>query len=374
MIEPKITAKNGALAAPQAAKPLAKGQRSPSPSSSPLFVVGCERSGTTLLTVMLGRHREIAMMPETHFFLRVVPRATHRPATHEEILRRFWDSPRAADIGLDAEAIRSRFAGESPTYSNLFRTLLELYAERWGKPLAGEKTPFHLLRIPLILRSFPDARIVCIVRDGRDVVRSILGAPWTAHRSLRRQAWKWTRCARLARRFLRDYPQQFEVIRYEDLVRDPEMVLRRVNAFLGVDFDAAQLDAGGSSPAVPAHERSWKANAVERPDESRISAWQQHVTEAERLIMNSMMGAELRTFGYGETELPAVSVLQRAKNAVLNVLCKVGVYRLVGNIQRYGPKPPKWRRTQREEGVQGGETTWEEDAGGMESGITQSAA
>ena len=290
------------------------------------------RSGTTLLTVMLGRHRAIAMMPETHFFLRVVSKETDRPATHEEILRRFWQSPRAADLGLGAEAISSRFALKAPTYPDLFCTLLEMFAERWKKPLAGEKTPFHLLRVPMILQWFPEARIVCIVRDGRDVVRSILEAPWTAHRSLRRQAWKWTQCAQRARRLLYDYPRQFQVIRYEDLVLDPEMVLRRVNAFFGVDFDAAQLDAGGSSPAVPAHERQWKANAVERPDESRISAWRQHATDSERLIMNSMMGAELRTFGYGDAELPSVSAWQRAKNGVLNVLCKSGAYRLVGNI------------------------------------------
>ncbi len=374
MAEAEKIAKEGALAAPKRAKSHAHSQRSDSPILRRLFVVGCERSGTTLLTVMLGRHHEIAMMPETHFFLRVVPKEGDRPSTHEEILERYWKSPRAADIGLDAEAIKLRFSRQAPTYANLFCTLLELYAERWEKPLAGEKTPFHLLRVPLILRWFPDARIVCIVRDGRDVVRSILGAPWTAHRSTRRQAWKWTKCARLARRFLHDYPRQFQVIRYEDLVLDPEMVLRRVNAFYGVDFDPAQLDVGGSSPAVPAHERGWKANAVDRPDESRISAWQHHVTESERLIMNSMMGAELRTFGYGDTELPAVSMGRGTSNAILNVLCRGGVYRVVGNICRLCPGAAQSSREQREQGVKGAERTWEEEAEGIDSGMTQSAA
>ncbi|MGN6368311.1 MAG: sulfotransferase family protein [Phycisphaerae bacterium] len=344
----------------------------------PLFVVGCERSGTTLLTVMLGRHRDIAMMPETHFFLRAVPknfrRATaqvHRPESHEDILQRFWNSPRAADIGLDLGAIRSHFLQRTPTYPELFNTLLALYAERWDKKRAGEKTPFHLLRVPLILQCFPEARIVCIVRDGRDVVRSIMEAPWTAHRSLRRQAWKWTRCARLARDFLRDYPRSFHVVRYEDLVMDPETALRGINAFFNIEFDPGQLDAGGPSPVVPAHEQSWKSNAVERPDESRISAWRRHVTDAERLILNSMMGAELRTFGYDDTDAPAVSPGRRAVNVGLNLLCKAGAYRLLGNIQR--TLLPRSRR--RAEKVQGGKAaeSWEEDAG-ADSGISHSAA
>ena len=366
-------AENGALAASQDYQPR-EGQRLRSPPWRPFFVVGCERSGTTLLTVMLGRHAAIAMMPETHFFLRVATAGADCPATHEEILRRFWKSPRAEDIGLESEAIRARFMCEAPTYPQLFRTLLELYAERWQKPLAGEKTPFHLLRVPLILRWFPEARIVCIVRDGRDVVRSILGAPWTAHRSLRRQAWKWTKCARMARQYLHDYPRQFEVVRYEDLVLDPETVLRRVNAFYGVDFDPGQLDAGGASPVVPSHERSWKANAVEKPDESRISAWRQHVTDPERLIMNSLMGAELRTFGYRETELPPVSAWRSVANTVLNGLCKAGVCRVVTNVWRSVPRLRNSWRGRRAQYGPATEPLWDEEASGVDSGITQSAA
>src|ERR1700749_2257344 len=86
MAESEKIAKEGALAPPEAEQSHTRSHRSGSPILRRLFVVGCERSGTTLLTVMLGRHHEIAMMPETHFFLRVVPREGDRPSTHEEIL------------------------------------------------------------------------------------------------------------------------------------------------------------------------------------------------------------------------------------------------------------------------------------------------
>ncbi|HUO10380.1 MAG TPA: sulfotransferase [Phycisphaerae bacterium] len=302
----------------------------------PTFVVGCERSGTTLLAVMIGRHSSIAMMPETHFFLRVVPRRLSKESgAHAELLERFRRSPRAIDLEFDRAEVLARFSQMPPTYAGLFETLMTMYAERWGKPMGGEKTPFHLLRVPLIVKWFPEARIVGIVRDGRDVVRSIMSAPWTAHRSLRRHCWKWAQSAELSRRLVREYPRNFMLIRYEDLVSEPEKTLRDVDAFLGVPFEAGQIEAGGPSPVVPERERGWKANAVGHPDKSRIGAWEKEVTTRERLIMNSLMGPELRVFGYGNTELPTVSGWRRFVNGTKNELCKIGLYRLWGNILRY---------------------------------------
>lgn len=311
----------------------------------PTFVVGCERSGTTLLAVMIGRHTSIAMMPETHFFLRVVPRRLRAlPLTHSQILKRYYKSPRASDIDLDRGELERRFNAMPPTCAALFETILSMYTERWGKARGAEKTPFHLLCVPLILKWFPEARIVGIVRDGRDVVRSIMNAPWTAHRSLRRHCWKWARSAKLSRRLARKYPRNFHLIRYEELVLQPEKTLHGVDAFLGIPFEAGQLQqTGDPTGVVPDRERGWKGNAIERPDASRIGKWASKVTPHERLVMNSLMGPELREFGYDQTQLPEVSTWTRLINGTKNNLCKIGMYRLWGNICRYLPAERKRR-------------------------------
>jgi hypothetical protein len=337
-------------------------RRTDSPESfRPTFVVGCERSGTTLLAVMVGRHSSIAMMPETHFFLRVVPRK--RPTeggSHAEMLERFWRSPRAKDLNVNREELLACFSRMPATYGGLFETLMTTYAQRWGKPMGGEKTPFHLLRVPLILEWFPEARIIGIVRDGRDVVRSIMTAPWTAHRCLRRQCWKWARSAELSRRFAKSYPQNFMLIRYEDLVSEPEKMLRGVDAFLGIPFEAQQIDDCGPSPVVPERERGWKENAVRRPDTSRIGVWERDATIRERLIMNSLMGPDLRACGYGNTRLPAVSAWARFVNGTKNELCKIGLYRLWGNVLRYTSPERRRKRAMDREKMQAATSDGEE--------------
>src|SRR5271170_3553544 len=84
---------------------------------SPTFVVGCERSGTTLLAVLIGRHSQVAMTPETHFFLRTVPkRHPDRAGDHAEMVDRFFKSPRAEDLGLGRDEVLARFAAGPPTY------------------------------------------------------------------------------------------------------------------------------------------------------------------------------------------------------------------------------------------------------------------
>ncbi len=242
----------------------------------PSFVVGCERSGTTLLAVMLGRHSRVAMTPETHFLLRVA--IGGGAGDYAGMVDRFFASPRGKDLGLERGALLARFeATGDATYRRLFQVILEMFAEAHGKALPGEKTPFHLWRVPLILEWYPEAKIVGIVRDGRDVVLSILSSPWTADPSLRRQCMKWTSAAKMAVKWQKMYPGRFLLMRYEDLVCEAEKTLREVDGFLGLEFEMGQLEVGGPSDVVPAYEKGWKANATDAPDKSRIGKWEKKV-------------------------------------------------------------------------------------------------
>ncbi len=313
------------------------GGAAPASLFRPLFVVGCERSGTTLLAVMVGRHSEIAMTPETHFFLRVVPRCGwsggEREGDHAAMVERLFNSPRGGDLGLERGEVLARFSSGAATYPRLFEVVMAIYAENHGKVRAAEKTPFHLYKVPLILEWFPEARVVGLVRDGRDTVLSILNAPWTAHRSMRRQSDKWNHAAREALRLRKRYPEKFLLIRYEDLVAEPEKTMREVDGFLGLAFEAGQLESGEKrTDVVPERELKWKGNVTAAPDKSRVGAWVKKVTAEERLVMNTMMGKYLRHFGYPDTEVRGVSMGKRVVNGVANVLCRMQLYRLWYNV------------------------------------------
>src|SRR5262249_38028193 len=154
---------------------------------------------TTLMAVMMDRHSQVAVPPETHFFLEVFAREFEREAaghTHEALLKEFGAAVRAADMKLDPAALAARFAPLDPTYPNLFRAVLETYAAGRGKQRAGEKTPEHLHEADRLLRLYPDARIICMVRDGREVVLSLRSMPW-GDQDLRRSCLRWNKAIRI---------------------------------------------------------------------------------------------------------------------------------------------------------------------------------
>jgi hypothetical protein len=150
----------------------------------PIFVVGCPRSGTTLLQVMLHSHPRIAIAPETRFLL---------PAYRQRL--RFGDLEERPNrlalgkfitgrghlfdnLGLDRKAIVSRIADGPPTLGSAIGTVLLAYAERFARPRWGEKRPGYFRHIDVLMRVFPGAQIIHIVRDPRDCVASLKRMPW----------------------------------------------------------------------------------------------------------------------------------------------------------------------------------------------------
>ena len=146
------------------------------------FVVGVNRSGTTLLRLMLDAHPELTIPPETHFIPEVIRRANHEN-TRRRLIRSITKHPRWGDFGLDEEELRARAKQVRPlTAGDAIRCFYELYAERQGKPRWGDKTPRYMRAMPRISRALPEARFVHLIRDGRDVAlsqreRVIDGAP-----------------------------------------------------------------------------------------------------------------------------------------------------------------------------------------------------
>jgi hypothetical protein len=291
----------------------------------PVFIVGCERSGTTLLAVVLDRHSEMAVTPETHFCIKVGRRGA---GDHERWLERFYGWQRTAALGLGRAELEARFRQGPADAANLLRAALEEYARRHGKVRVGEKTPFHLYHVPRLLEWYPEARVVCIVRDGRDVVLSILRAPWTPHQMMREHCRKWLRAVRYGEELQRRHGERVLQVRFEDLIAQPEAVTRRIDEFVGLAFEPGQLAPSGSSDTIPVRERPWKAKAEEAFDASRIGDWARRATPAQRRVMNGMMSPTLRHLGYPDTAPVRCSWPVRAADAVANTACRMGLYRL----------------------------------------------
>ncbi|MCM8776219.1 MAG: sulfotransferase [Candidatus Omnitrophica bacterium] len=208
-----------------------------SESKPPFFIVGCPRTGTTLLHVLLDSHPRIAIPPESHLFVHFREIFDcYGDLAEESNLRLFvkdlLSDERIRKWGLEITV--SDFVRQLPTRSiqDVVSLLFELYMKQKGKVRWGDKTPDHILEMDTILKIFPDAKLIHVVRDGRDVAVS-LKRVFFGPTMVNKAAELWRRYLSIFQEFKkRVSPDQYLEVYYERLVSDPGSELRRILEFL----------------------------------------------------------------------------------------------------------------------------------------------
>jgi hypothetical protein len=273
--------------------------------SPPIFVVGVPRSGTTLLSAMLGAHPRLVCGPETHFFNQL-------GRGYARALRRRADWPKAAidylysiehvgesipaNYGLTRRELAEALARRDPSISSALSGMMDLYMECHAKRRWVEKTPDHLPYVALIRRHYPDSPIIRIIRDPRDVATSLLRVSWGPDSLLSALA-VWRDYDDRSARFF-DVDPRCHTLLYEDLVRDPEPTLKALCLAIGEPFDPAMLDTTRSARLVNAAREACKAKAAERVDASRVEAWRMTLAEEDLRLVEAYLGDRLRVYGY----------------------------------------------------------------------------
>jgi hypothetical protein len=271
----------------------------------PIIVVGCPRSGTTMLQLMLHAHRRIAIPPETRFVLETYRRRRHLgdlrdTAIRRALARQIVTTPktRVSDFGLDPDALVEEIVAGPPTLGSAFGIVLRAYARRFGKPRWGDKRPAYVDNLDAILRLFPDAQVVNLVRDGRDCVASLKEMVW--HRGGIYEAVSgWARAVDSAAAAARRLgPGSFHEMRYEELVADPEPHLRELCRFLGEEYDPAMTaPAAVADIAVPA-DKTWHARTRSAVSSDRVGSWRERLEPWEIGLCEAAFGARLKARGY----------------------------------------------------------------------------
>ena len=284
------------------------------------FVVGVNRSGTTLLRMMLDAHPELTIPPETHFIPEVIRRANHEN-TRRRLIRSITRHPRWGDFGLDEGEFRARAKQVRPlTASGAIRCFYELYADKQGKPRWGDKTPAYMLSVQRIGRTLPEARFIHLIRDGRDVALSQTARALNEQPPPAEQAARWTKRIGKAREQAATLkgPRYVEA-RYEDLVRDPEGTLRRVCEFIELPWDDAVLryhegaaarltEMAGTLRAEGAHAEQAAgyrianhAPTTRPPDPAKLDKWRREMAPADVRAYEAVAGGLLAELGYEVT-------------------------------------------------------------------------
>jgi hypothetical protein len=314
--------------------------------TSPLFVLGVSRSGTTMLRVILDRSSGIAIPDETFF----IPQLAHRhrgvvePAELLEDLRRL---PRLAAWDIPAGELVSRLR-PGMTIGPALDAVFAVYSSKHGKPRWGDKTPMYMRHLGLIDRLFPDAQHVHLIRDGRDAALAFLDMPegvvtrtWAHPRSPAGFACEWQtevgRARELGRRL---GPARYTEIRYEDLVTDTEAVVRSVCQFAGLPFEPEMLEYAGAVDvsAKPHHQR------LLQPPTRGVRDWRTQMSRDDALAFERIAGDRLAELEYELLDPASSRPSRRAALPRVWYRMRMGAW----NAAAYATqRSPLWRRRHR---------------------------
>ena len=322
-------------------------------SGVPVFpmVVGCGRSGTTLLRAMLDSHSELAMSPEANWAAldRRWGRAWHRPAGFDflavgaviDLVSRSFEG-----WGFDLDAVQERMAEVRPeTYPDYVRSLNMLFAERAGKVRWGDKSPRAAFDLPALATMFPEARFVHLVRDGRDVARSFLAASFGPSTAVEGAA-VWRRAVRAGRRGGQQVgAARYLEVFYADLVARPEEQLRRICDHFDLEFEARMLDYHLDGDRYASRPEHVNLRLPPRSDLERVP-----LGPRDRELVEAVAGRQLVEFGFAaggpvrrRTRIAATSALvrHRCRDASRSVRRRLWTERRIQQLRRAG-----WARGQ----------------------------
>jgi hypothetical protein len=221
-----------------------------------VFIVGCPRSGTTLLQRVVNTHPLIAVPPETQWIPRFFEKRTG-------LTPEGWVTPRLigeliehrtfARLGVSRQQLEGLLREGAPvSYADFVRGIFDCYGQAQGKPLVGDKTPGYVRKTRLLHALWPQAKFVHLIRDGRDVCLSALGwkkktarlaslyPTWEEDPVVTAALWWQWHLGRRQRGQALGAGLYYE-LRYEALVAQPAQECAKLCAFLGVAYDETML-------------------------------------------------------------------------------------------------------------------------------------
>lgn len=248
------------------------------------FILGHPRAGTTLLRVLLDAHPDVTIPPE----FPVIPLLAYRYTETEQ-----WDET----------------------------TIRSFVDQTYRDPTLGHRSIKHLLKM------FPEARFVCLVRDYRDMfcsLRDMNGVQIeTSNVALQASRWKY-----VARQFLsyqKKYPDRFFLVRYEDLVSQPEYIFRKISGFLDIPYDQSVFDFYlEKEKIIETHSfenvQRFHRHLLYPVNTSRMNIWQGKMSSEEVALADQIAGRYADQFGY-ERKTNGFSLRMYLKSRPMAIYC-----------------------------------------------------
>ena len=212
-------------------------------TSTPIFLGGLDRSGKTYMRFMLESHPEIIFSKRTNLWTKYYQQygSLDKEENLERCLTALGKNKHVLALSPDFENIQAEFRQGPLSYERLFELIHRQFAERNGKNFWGDQTGLLENYASIILKSYPAAKFIHMIRDPRDRYAAILKKP-ESKQGLGIATARWLNSVDLARKNMDQYPNRYLVIRYETMVSDPAETISMVCGFLGVEYMPSMIE------------------------------------------------------------------------------------------------------------------------------------
>ena len=281
------------------------------------FILGNPRSGTSLLRIMLNTHSAIAAPPECGFlqwWFNKYGSWNIQNSTNIVDITYFVDdlltSKKIESWNLDHNGLINFIANKKPrNYSELVLSIYEFWAVNNHKEpaLIVDKNNYYIHHLKKLELIWPDAKYIHIIRDGRDIACSYLDlqkldsfSPYKPNLSgdIKEIALEWTTNNKNICAFLKKFePDKSIVIKYENLIRDTERVLRQITTFFKLPFSGKMMNYYKYNDE-PESTIEWKKKTLRPPDPGNIGKYINQLTKNDQKIFKSIASEILQKYGY----------------------------------------------------------------------------
>ncbi|TKE98684.1 sulfotransferase [Vibrio kanaloae] len=280
------------------------------PSLEHFFIIGSPRSGTSMFRLMLNSHPDVIVPPESGFAHWLSDKYSALPLDNTEILKNFAEdtinSRKFETWGLSHKELEFYFNEyQVSTYEQLCQLVYYAYAQEKNKNirLTGDKNNYYIKHIESLQNKFPSAKFLLLVRDVKDVVCSCLDLHEKKINSIYKPefsssikdiAIEWNEDNLEASKLLSN---NICVVRYEDLITNPEEELIKVCTYLDIKYSSNMIKYYMNNDE-PEEFLQWKKKTLEAPDSNNMNKYISKLSYDEIILINDVASEALSLFNY----------------------------------------------------------------------------
>ncbi len=273
---------------------------------SPFFIVGAGRSGTTLLRRMLVASDQVHIPPETYVLPQVIEHYRRNsyldwPTLVNQCMAMFELHPEFDTFNISLRPLLPELNALPQSERSLARMLDMFYrfhakqtgvaCDRWG-----DKTPVNTFALDDIHAVFPMARFIHLLRDGVDVVHSCVD------RSLipdwKDAATRWKQAIHAFSDFQKEHPESCYILRYESMVQQPEIEIKRICSFLDISYHHRMIDQVEHVEKLGDMDYQHYQSSLEAVSIQHVGKGRRNMSGQQREQLELMIGKELHDLGY----------------------------------------------------------------------------